>query len=178
MKNILLVIILIVLMTGCSNDQESQAINVSENYMEAVKTGGEVDKYLETNEGFIDVFDYDYLKTIETDKEKDLQTFDYNLYTDVYADEYPTFEEYKEFELDILEKLDKPYEIIKDNGEELVVWDGESYKEIYKLLYNVEIANELGQKIYKKAEITIEPGMVEIDGDFEKRYVITNIYLR
>jgi hypothetical protein len=43
-------------------------------------------------------------------------------------------------------------------------WDGKSYKTIYTLLYNVEIANEAGEKIYKKAEITLSPDLVMREG--------------
>lgn len=74
----------------------------------------------------------------------------------------------------------KDYEIIKDTDQEFEYWDGESYGKNFTLLYNVEIADEDGQKLYKKAEFTVEEGLVYGDSidDFVDGYKITDITLR
>lgn len=144
--------------------------------MDDVKNGEE-EKNLDIGvEGFIDVFDYEYLKTLDSEEEKDTTTFNYSSWEMSYKDEFSTYEDYKETNREIF----ADYEVLVDNAYELELWDGESYNNVFKLLYNVEIANELGEKLYKKAEITVKEGLVrnKADTDYIDGYEITDIYLR
>lgn len=182
MKKIICGFILIIcffLLAGCG--KENKARETAEDYMDAVKNGDDYeDLYLD--EGFIDLFSYEYLKTLDPPKEKDTRTVEYDFWEEFYKDEtdtlFPTFDEYKQSYLDTEDTLEREYEILQDDNEILEYWDGESYKEIHKFLYNVEIADEFGQKLYKKAEITVEMGLVEEGEDYKDGYVITDVYLR
>lgn len=164
MKKVLLVVAMVLLLTGCNNSEDN-AKQTAEDYMDAVKNGNEFEN-IDLIEGFIDVFNYEYLQTLETEKVKDTITFDRNAWEMSFQDEHPTFEDYKNNN----KELFSDYEVLTDNDNELEIWDGETYNNIYTLLYNVEIANEQGEKIFKKAEITVK--------EFEDDYVITDIYLR
>ena len=177
----LIALILILFLAACGGENEAQT--TAEDYMDAVKNGNEFEA-LEATEGFIDVFGYEYLQTLNSSEEKKTRVLSYSLWESLYGDKtdplYPTFEEYKEAEIETQKSLDRNYEIIKDDDESLEYWDGESYYNVYEFLYNVEIANELGDKIFKKAEITVEEGLVwdESKEDYVDGYVITDIYLR
>ncbi|MCC2249060.1 hypothetical protein JUJ52_03685 [Virgibacillus sp. AGTR] len=179
MKKLLVFVILAFTLMGCS--EESKAKNTAEEYMDSVKNGDEFEEII-AEEEFIDVFDYEYLKTIDEYEEKEIKTLKFSIWESVYGEEsdplYPTFEEYKKSYIEPMEAAGKDYEIIKDNGEVLEYWDGETYKKVYELLYNVEIANELGEKIYKKAEITVEESVVEDGDDLKEGFIISDINLR
>lgn len=179
--------LIILFLTACGSSEENQAKKAAEDYMEAVKNGDEIaEEYLYSADGFIDVFDFEYLQTLEEEKVKDVREYDYDFFLNTTSREtFPTFNDFKQLEIDMMKfSHEDTYEIIENTSDKLVLWDGESYNIHYTLLYNVEIANELGQKLFKKAEITLEPGMLyhreEEDNDkmFEESYVITDIYLR
>ncbi|VVM35137.1 hypothetical protein [Terribacillus sp. AE2B 122] len=183
MKQLVFGLILLLCLVGCSSAQgEGGARGTAEDYMDAVKSGSdEASDYIDWEaEGFIDVFDYEYLETIDETEIQDTQVYSYDLWHDVYAEDYATFDDFKEFEKELFHNVKGDYEIIQDNQETLELWDGKSYKTKYTLLYNVEIANEFGEKIYKKAEITLSPDLVMRDGDdeFVEGFVVSDIYLR
>lgn len=158
--------------------EERQARKTVENYMDAVRKGEEFDA-LKTLEGFYDVFDYEYLRTLDVRQEKDTTKFSYDVYKNFYSTTYSTFQEYKQEKIEYYSALWGDLEIIENDHEELIIWDGESYYNVYTFLYNVEIANEFGEKIYKKAEFTVEPGTYfEEDNELVDGWVITDIYLR
>lgn len=171
MKKLLLAAVILVLLAGCGED--GNAKDVAEDYMDAVKVGDDFDQ-MEASEGFIDVFDYEYLQTIEVPEEKNIINLNYDSWENYYTDEYASFYDYKQDYKEIFEG----YEIVFEDDYTLDLWDGESYKEIHKLLYNVEIANELGEKLFKKAEITVEPGLYWNGEEHLEGYTITDIYTR
>lgn len=171
----IIAIILLIILAACSNP-EKDAQRAAENYMDAVKMGDEYNDHIKTGtEGFIDVFDYEYLQTLDAPKEKKTVSTTYEFYNDVFSDRYKTFAEFKETEKEIYDD----YEILRDDDTVIEFWDGESYKDIHKFLYNVEIANGLGEKIYKKAEIEVEMWF-DFDEDDERidMYKVRDIYLR
>lgn len=59
----------ILILSGCSSSEEKEAKETAEAYMEAVKNG---DEFLTifSSEEFVDVFDYEYLKTLDSQKKK------------------------------------------------------------------------------------------------------------
>lgn len=50
--------------------------------------------------------------------------------------------------------MDK-YEVLKDDSQSFEIRKKDDYIERYRFLYDVTMANARGQKIYKKAEITV-----------------------
>lgn len=152
--------------------------------MEAVKNGDEFLNIFSTEE-FVDVFNYEYLKTLDSSEEKVIDGYSLKEWESIYGNSsvYSSYEDYRIQERKHVESLigaGKKYEIIKDTDYEFEYWDGESYSNVFTLLYNVEIANEDGQKLYKKAEFTVEEGLVYGDSidDFVDGYKITDITLR
>jgi hypothetical protein len=185
LKKLVLAIVAILFLSGCGS--EDRAKKTAEEYMDAVKQG---DEYagLEAEEGFIDVFNYEYLQTLDEYQEKDTRELTYDLWDSIYGDDpdalYPTFEDYKKAEFESIEIMqeskDTKYEILQDDSQTLEYWDGESYYDVYTFLYNVEIANEAGQKVYKKAEITVEEGLVKDKkkDEYVDGFVIAEVYIR
>ncbi|MFB1098193.1 hypothetical protein [Terribacillus sp. JSM ZJ617] len=181
MKKILL-FILIVFIAGCGEiDNEDLAKEAAENYMEMVKKGEERSQiYLLTSDNFHDVFSYEYIDTLNEKSEKDTLSLSYSMYENVGQEKFSTYEEFKNYNKSDYQKEHGNIEILEDNEKNLELWDGKTYKDVYTLLYNVEIANEEGQKSYKKAEITLEPGFIKPEEDDEEKdsYMISNIFLR
>ena len=180
----LAVLLAILFLSGCGS--ENQAKKTAEGYMNAVKQGDQYEAF-DADVGFIDVFDYEYLQTLEESQEKDTTGWTYEMWESVYGDAsdplYPSFESYKESELEYIESQSasgKKYEVIQNDNQALEYWDGESYNDVFKFLYNVEIANETGQKVYKKAEITVKEGLVrdEKKDEYVDGFVITEVYIR
>ncbi|AYV67069.1 hypothetical protein C2I06_09375 [Niallia circulans] len=176
----------ILVLSGCSSSEEKKARETAEAYMEAVKNG---DEFLNifSSEEFVDVFDYEYLKTLDSSEEKILEGYSYEDWDRLYGNDpnpvYSSYDDYRSQERKYVESLiseGKDYEIIKDTDQEFEYWDGKSYGKNFTLLYNVEIADEDGQKLYKKAEFTVEEGLVYGDSidDFVDGYKITDITLR
>jgi hypothetical protein len=156
--------------------KESKARNTVDNYLSAIKNGDETKVFLEDDvDGFIDVFDFEKLKSIEIPKEKDIITTTYDSWKEYRSDSYSSFEEFKKETKEIF----ADYEIIEDTSDKFTYWDKKSYKDKHKFLYNVSIANELGEKLYKKVEITTEYSEFVWDGEnFNKGYIITEIEIR
>lgn len=152
--------------------------------MDAVKNGEEF-KELYSAEEFIDVFDYKYLKTLEDNKEKRTSKTTYEDWKSLYEKDpdliQPTFKEYKDSIIESFESdTKKDYQVVENTGSVLEYWDGESYINNFVFLYNVEIANEEGQKLYKKAEITVKQSYIlnEETEEYEEGYIISDITLR
>lgn len=188
MKKIIWPVLLgILLLSGCSSDEEKEARETAESYMEAVKNGDEFEDIYSAEE-FADVFNYDYIKTLEDHKEKWTFKTTYEDWKKTYESSpetyYSSFDEFKEAELqtiDSYQTLDiKDYQVIKNTDTVFEYWDGENYKYSYTFLYNVEIANEEGQKLFKKAEITVESGASynKDKDDYEIGFLISDITLR
>jgi hypothetical protein len=101
-------------LTGCGIGPESVAQRSLEKYLDAMKSG-DVDTaegYLYADENLIDVFDYEYLSTIEKNKHQKQYTF----------------------------------------------------------LYDMKIANGLGNELHKKVEFVVE--------EYSDEYKVTEIYIR
>lgn len=173
---IVFLLIMLTLLAACGSE-ESQARKTVEKYMDAVKMGEDFEQF-RAFEGFYDVFDYEYLRTLDEREVKDTGKISYDIWELVYKDKYPTWEEYKKYEIESLKLAWEDLEIIEENDEEVVYWDGKSYKTIYTFLYNVEIANKIGEKLYKKAEFTVEPGYYWNGDDMVEGWLITDLYLR
>jgi hypothetical protein len=177
----------ILILSGCNSSEEKEARDTAEAYMEAVKNGDEF-KEIYSVEEFIDVFDYKYLKTLEDNQEKRTSKTTYEDWKALYEKApdiiQSTFKEYKENKIESLELdnkyTNKQYQVVKNTGSVLEYWDGESYTNNFVFLYNVEIANEEGQKLYKKAEIAVKQSYIlnEETEEYEEGYIISDITLR
>lgn len=154
----------------------SQAKRDVEKYMQLVKNGGDSHEYIGIGvEGFIDVFDFKYLDTLEIEQEKDIYTYNYDDYEIMKKNSddpmYDTYDSYKEYWKDSHDN-DEDYEIINDDYGIYEVWKKGDYKDKHKFLYNVTIANGAGQQIFKKAEITMEKRSID------DNYKVIDIYMR
>lgn len=170
------IILLIVLISGCGDGEEKSAREVAEGYMDAVRIGDKFDQIDYRIEGFIDVFDYEYLQTIEAEEKKKTVKLTRERWERSEDPNYPTFEDYKDFYIQLIDNED--YEILQDTDQVFEYWEIDDYYNVFTFLYNVEIADEVGQKIYKKAEITVEYGMHQADEEYVYGYYISDIYLR
>lgn len=171
MKRIIFALALLLVISACGD--ESGAKKTAEGYMDAVKMGNDFDQ-MEALEGFIDVFDYEYLHTISVNEVEDTLSISYERWKDHESEQFASFIDYKDY----YKELFNGYEVIKDDNEELILWDGEEINKIFTLLYNVEIANEAGEKLFKKAEITVEEGSYWDGDNIQDGWIITDVYLR
>ncbi|MEN2464708.1 hypothetical protein [Ornithinibacillus sp. JPR2-1] len=171
MKRLIFIAIVLLLLTACGS--ENGAKKAAEGYMDAVKVGDKFDAF-KASEGFIDVFDYEFLQVVDKQEIQDTRTIDYDFWKDYETEYYDSFLDYKDY----YKELYDGYEILEDNDDELILWDGKSYYDVYTLLYNVEIANGKGEKLFKKAEITVEEGIYWDGDDYKDGWIITDVYLR
>jgi hypothetical protein len=133
-------------------------------------------KYLSIDtDSLIDVFDYKYLRTI---KEKDIpvkttMTLDEFNNSSVFKEEYYTFRGYKKHIKEIFGNSNDY--VIEEELESITFYKkGETIKQ-YTFLYDMQLANEIGNKLYKKVEFTLQWDELEgKHGAFE----ITDITIR
>lgn len=175
LKTILLSILLLIA-AGCSNtasgdikDEESVAKEVVDSYLQLMKEGNieEASEYighsviLPSND-LIDVFSYEYLdtmdvhtftKTILIISKAGLSEAEWQAEVDSVYKEYADSEKYEILEFDA-----KP-ELYLDK--EIWVKDLNITSKAYEFLYDMELADEQGNKIYKKVEITADWSLEE-----------------
>ncbi|PAV30243.1 hypothetical protein CIL05_07180 [Virgibacillus profundi] len=137
------------------------AKNFAEDYMDAVKNGEDTSDFISrSEEGFIDVFDYDYLKEVEMEQEKVIMSLNYEDYEILQEygekNDFDSYDEFKKHYKDLF----SDHEIIRESDMSLELWEEGEFKDRYSFLYDVTIANGLGQKIYKKAELTVEKNVL------------------
>lgn len=165
--------------------QESAAKRDINKYFEAMIKGDQetARNYLAVGtDNLLDVFSYDYLSTIE---ENDLPvkftlTADEFIKMDIVKEQYGTFPKYVKH-IQELYGNDENYVVEESEGEMSYISyykKGETVKE-YVFLYNMEIANGGGEKIYKKVEFTLQYTDSRWNGkDHEKGFEITDITIR
>ncbi|OIU71536.1 hypothetical protein [Rossellomorea aquimaris] len=152
----------VLFLLGCGKQSESNAKDAVETYMDLVKEG-DLKQYMyissQTNE-FYDVFDYEYLSTLEENdikyEESDTRDEFDAFYNSITDDTYPspTWEENMER---VQDRFGDDNDFIVDSDEDgFEVTSKEKDFKQYKFLYNTEIANATGSKIYKKVEFTVE----------------------
>lgn len=173
---VVMIIIISLFLVACGSD-ENKAKKAAEGYMDSVRLGDDHDYLFPGVDGFIDLFEYEYLQTLDAPEEKETRELSRRRY-ELFGDDYSSFEEYKKEEKEFYEFLGYT-EVLTEDNDTLILWDGETYKDLYKFLYNVEIADEFGQKLYKKTEITIEK-RTAIDENDERydEFTVVDIYLR
>lgn len=160
---------------------ESRARDALETYLDLMKNG-DTDKaghYLEETDNLIDVFDYKYLNT--TSEKEDFFRFymTKSEYIDspVFIKQYGTWNSF----VDSINKDfgDSKNFVIKGTDDDISYYDKTDKKKVYKFLYDMQVANGLGNKLYKKIEFTVEYSHDFWDGkDIKDGFVITNIDIR
>jgi hypothetical protein len=163
-------------------DKESAAKRDVNKYFEAMRNGDQdtAINYLSTEtDNLLDVFNYDYLSTLEENDlpVKTTMTGQEFIDSEYLKEQYSTFPKYKKF---IKESFGNNNNyVVEDEGDSISYYKkGETVKE-YVFLYNMEIANGAGEKIYKKVEFTLQWTDKRWNGeDFEKGYEITDITIR
>ena len=191
-KYVFTTILVIIFIVGCSTtnttntknttntasgQDESTAKNTVEVYLKLMESGKveEASKHLDTDENLIDVFNYEYLDTLneeDLNKEffvtKEIYEGDNNEETQLEKD-YGTWEEYQQY---VNKNFgDKEKFETKINEDSVFIKELDSYKS-YVFLYDMEIANNYGEKLYEKVEFS-----TEWDTTLQKFY-ITKIYIR
>ena len=196
LNKVLVGLFLVFILVGCSSgaanepeveeeNQEGVAKERLEEYLEFMKVGDleNAKKYLATTDNFLDVFNYTYLDLLEEYlvpekttvlrseflENKELQKEHKNW---VYmVDHYRNSDEYETF------TSNDKYGSIGV----LIYWKEGTGDQAYKFLYDMEIANGLGNKIYKKVEFDLQ-FTEAFDGTIMdirlRRYIFDNCILR
>ncbi|MDP5277159.1 hypothetical protein [Chengkuizengella axinellae] len=144
---------------------EAKAKNVVNKYLSAINKGESTYDYKSIGvDDFINVLSYDYLRTqLET---KEPVTIDYDIYEfneSYFSEVYDSFDDFKET-MKIIYRSNEGYSIRRDSDAWFTLETGEFYDE-YRLIYDVELTNGLGQKIYKKVYFVVNND--NSDGNFE-----------
>ncbi|GGF86385.1 hypothetical protein [Paenibacillus aceti] len=133
-------------------------------YIKAIQQGKSTYDYVESGvNDFINVLDYKFIRVI--DKEKPLKTYtkDHDMYEiDVNygngKEKYKDFNDYLKQELEYYkerEKSDSEIKILRESTDSFEFTYGDTYDQI-ELLYDMEVTNGLGEKIYKKVYYTVD----------------------
>ena len=162
--------ILILFLAACGSG-EKKAQGVAEDYMDSVKKGEEF-KAILSDTRFTNLFNYDHLKTTSEEEIKDALEFSKVLW-DLDNEGYESWEKYKEA---MIQEYDD-YEIVEETDDYFKLWNGESTYNEYTFLYDVETTNDEGQKIYKKADITVRYNPESTVEELQDGYIL-NIDLR
>lgn len=175
-KVIIIIVVIVLALVGYyifkNFSNEGRARNFVESYMTAVGKGEDLRDYISySTDGFIDVFEYDYLSTVAKIETEKVIEIDQDLYKILDSDRYDSFDEFKEYYRELyLGEYSEGYELEYEDDDTLIIINTEEFDISYIFLYDVVIANAGGQQVYRKAEITVE----ESYDDWE----ITYIYLR
>ncbi|PAE07787.1 hypothetical protein CHI12_09475 [Terribacillus saccharophilus] len=113
---------------------------------------------------------YEYVDTISEQEEKITLEFNYDIWKNVYSNEYATFEDYKDHHKELFSNE----EVLEDNSQRLILWNGD-YQKVYRLVYEVEVTDFLDNVSKKQAEITIAETPDEVDKD--DQYQIIDIQI-
>ena len=179
----ILLAVIISLMFGCSDiGSENKAKKDVDNYLHAMKTGdiSTSEMYLRDVDNFINVLGYTYLRSNEVELKKNIVEWWKYTYDDSphLQDEYGTWDEFLEY-LRVTYGNSDTHEIINDNPMFFTAWKIDDYVEVYEFVYDMEITNGLGQKVYQKVYFTTEWTDMRWNGeDFEDGFVITNINIK
>lgn len=169
-------------MVGCSEQSEGGAKKVLETYLEHMEKGEteEAEVYLDDyTDNLIDVFAYEYLSTLEEEDVQVETTMYEGLFeeSDFFKEEYGTWDNYAK-EMWKLYGDNEDY-VFKDEGNSITFYKKGDMKKVVTFLYDMEVANGLGNKLYKKIEFTLEWDTMRWNGeDFEEGFVITDIEIR
>ncbi|SET60497.1 zinc ribbon domain-containing protein [Paenibacillus sp. NFR01] len=144
----------------------AKAEGVVNDYLHAMKNGESTDAYKESGvDDFINVLDYKFLSVKEKTREPDEITVDEDMYDMFYAEEYPTFEDWKQS----LKDAFRDWEVVYDDSFEMLLRSKTDMHDKFTLLYDVDLTNGLGQAIYKKVTFTV------MYNDSEDTYKVTSI---
>ncbi|MGD6831440.1 hypothetical protein ACQCT5_04725 [Sutcliffiella halmapala] len=192
LKNVLLAVILIFILVGCSSEgsneetiteednQEEIARAHLEEYLEFMKVGDleNATKYLGTTDNLLDVFEYTYLDLIEEYIEPDKTT----IFRKEFLEDKELQKDYKNW-VDMIDHYESNEEYETFTSEDkygsvgvLIYWKEGVGNQAYKFLYDMEIANGLGNKLYKKVEFDLQ--YTEAFEGTEEGYKITKINIR
>jgi hypothetical protein len=181
---IIIVVVFIIGLMGfmSTGTTETAAKKDLEKYFQAMIKGDEdtAGNYLAIGtDNLLDVFEYEYLNTIEENDLPVKTTMTYEEYkeSEYLQKDYKTWKQYKKYIKDVFGNNEN-YVVEDDNGTITYYKKGETVKE-YVMLYNMEIANGGGEKIYKKVEFTLQWTEDRWNGDdFEEGFEITDITIR
>jgi hypothetical protein len=181
--SIVIVILAIGLMGFMGTGQtETAAKKDLEKYFSAMSKGDQdtAENYLSIGtDNLLDVFEYEYLSTIEENDLPVTNTMSFEAYnnSEYIKKEYPRWKDYKNYIKDAFGN-NESY-VVEENSNEITYYKKDETVKEYTFLYNMEIANGGGEKIYKKVEFTLEWTDNRWNGeDFEQGFEIVDITIR
>ena len=129
-----------------------QAKRCVDNYLKASKNGESTSKYKDFYvDDFINVLDYKYLKSTAS-KENATTVITMDEWEDIYNREMGTFEKYKEH----LKSIYTDSKVITDTTFRITFLHNNIFYDSVTLLYDMEVTNALGTRIYKKVEFEVD----------------------
>ncbi|WP_103105355.1 zinc-ribbon domain-containing protein [Brevibacillus reuszeri] len=136
---------------------EAKAKEVVNGYLKASQTGASTVPFTRIDSNisdFINVLDYEYISVKGSKQKPKKANLTQEIWERSFKDEYPTFTEFAEAMIEVYKrKGGGKLEGMTLNSVEVTT--GEMYDEI-TLLYNLELTNRLGEKVYKKVEFVVD----------------------
>lgn len=185
MKRVIVLLVALMLV-GCSavasGQSEKSAKKDLEKYLEYMKVGDKdnASTYLDYyTDSLIDVFEYKYLNLIEEEDVENRTYWSKYEYEDgsYMQEQYGEWEEFIEHLTELYDDREE-YEFEADEYSVSYWKVGDTYKK-YTFLYDMEVANGLGNKLYKKVEFELEWDESRFNGeDLEEGFIITEITIR
>lgn len=143
---------------------QAKAKNTVVKYIKAIQQGESTYDYVDSGvDDFINVLDYKYIRVV--DKETPLKTYtiDYDMYEIEIEygngkEKYRDFDDYFKQELEYYKKQEKDegskVKILNESTDSFEFTLGDTYTQV-ELLYDMEVTNGIGEKIYKKVYFTV-----------------------
>ena len=168
MKKLGVILLSILLLAACSGKGEAEKVVTT--YLDDLVDGKEnYDLY--TGNELQGITDYEITGSEELDKEKKTLHYTSENWELVSTKDYASFDEFK---ADQKESFSS-YEVLQDDANNLELWDGESYSEVFE--YDVTVERAEGDQ--QDVEIVVEGATVDDgNGNPEDGYVIRDVNIQ
>lgn len=149
--------------------KDAKVVSVVNAYLEASKNGESTYDFKKYGvDDFINVLNYKYLRITNTEEHPKIVNYTYDFWEEYMKDIHSSWLEFKKFNLEIYGGKEG-FEVLANDTKELEFKTGDYYDE-YILLYDVELTNGLGQKIYKKVYFRVN------NDNSDKKFVVSDIF--
>lgn len=148
---------------------EAQAKSVVNKYLSAIKNGKSTYDYKDIDvDDYRNVLNYKYLNVELSTKENKTIEFSLSDWERFWKDLYPDQKTYSEFKKE-MKMIYTNGNVLVDNNSNLKIERDEQFNVIY-LLYDVEVTNGLGQKVYTKTTFKVDNS----SGEYKVIYFFEN----
>jgi hypothetical protein len=168
MKKLLIILLSSITLTACSENSEPEIVVTT--YLDDL-VDGEANYDLYSGDELQGITDYELTGSEELDQKKKTLLYTSENWELVSTKDYNSFDEFKAAQKEQFTS----YEILQDDANNLELWDGESYSEVFK--YNATVDHTDGGQ--QDVELIVEGATVDSgNGEPEDGYVIREVNIQ